>query len=127
MKDATMSSSTLHGPVAGPGHSDRLATTARDRRLERRVLVHLVRRGREARRRGAPKAPPPRCHAPIDGPGRRDETGVGACAVSLADFLAGEYAAVSLDQKRVVAELAVEVAQRIAEELPAAPVRSEVG
>jgi hypothetical protein len=45
----------------------------------------------------------------------------------LAEFLCREFGAVSREQKRIVSELAVEVTQRLVEELPCPALRSGVG
>jgi hypothetical protein len=105
-------------PVAGPDWPDRLALTVRDRLLESRVLVHLLRLGNRKRQRGSVK-PRPTWPGPIDQPSRRDELRIRNHAARLAEFLARDYGMVSPAQKRLAAELAVEVAQRIAEELSA--------
>jgi hypothetical protein len=57
---------------------------------------------------------------PIDGPDCRDEARISDRAVRLAEFLAKEVGPVSMEQRRFVAVLAAEMAQRVAEELTCA-------
>jgi hypothetical protein len=121
ISDSTPSSVTV------PAFPDRLALTASDRRLELRVLIHLVRSGNGTRRRGAVPAPPTQWPGPIDNPSRPDEAWICHQAMRLAEFLCREFRAFAREQQRIVAELAVEVAQRLAEELPSPEQGSRVG
>jgi hypothetical protein len=123
-----MSSSTALKSMLTSDFPERLALTPRDRRLESRVLVHLVRPGNDTDRLGSSRSASPRQPEPIDDPDGRDETRIRNRALCLARFLAGEYQAVTLEQKRILAELAVEVAQRLEEVLPdVAPSQSAPG
>jgi hypothetical protein len=95
--------------------ADRLALTTRDRRLESQVLLGMMRGSDEARSSepGAPGA------APHGGPddSRTSEGRTYAHAMSIASFLSAEFGLETLDEKIFVSELAVELAQRIAEDI----------
>jgi hypothetical protein len=85
--------------------------------MESIVLLHLVRSGNGARRRGPLEpaaAPRPE---PGDDPGDPDEARVLGHAARIAESLAGEYGPAAPDQRRLFAELAVEMALRIEDEL----------
>jgi hypothetical protein len=90
---------------------DRLALTASDRRLESSVLLGLLRTSQRDNDASAPSEP----EEIGDG---QEVRGISESAQAIANFLATEYRAETLDQKRFIAELASEMAQRIAEELP---------
>src|SRR5580693_9726730 len=98
-----------------PELADRLALSARDRRLESMVLLEMIRRPDATRIGGASRAESDR-HDARDVPGA-DEDSTYARAVSIAGFLCSEYAIEAMDQRVFMTELAVELAQRIAEEL----------
>jgi hypothetical protein len=100
--------------VAAPDFADRLALTSRDRRLESMILVQLT-TGTEGL--GSPETSEPILDQ-VEERAIQQEARTYHHAASIAEFLAAQYAAVSLKQKAFVAELAAEVAQRIAEEMP---------
>jgi hypothetical protein len=118
MEAMMMNPSTLPTTVDVPDFPERLSLTARDRRLESRVLVRLLRQGDGTERRGSSQPSSPRRPEPIDEPDHSGEARIGNHAESLAEFLAGEYGIVAPEQKRALAGLAAEMAQRIEEELP---------
>lgn len=91
--------------------ADRLALTARDRRLESRVLLDLI--------GGADHGQPMPPASPDVGADdlRTSEGRTFAHAARIASFLSTEYGLETLEQKIFVSELAVEMAQRIAEEI----------
>ncbi len=91
--------------------ADRLALTAQDRRLESRVLLEMI--------RGADRVQPtpPAAQDVGAGDSRISEGRTFAHAARIASFLLAEYGLEKLEEKSLVSELAVELAQRIAEEI----------
>jgi hypothetical protein len=131
-----------------PNFPDRLALTARDRRLESTILDELKSSGNgkghddvfAARGEGSGSELMPTgngagyngsepCFSPERGeraedPVSREASRIFDHAVNLARFLVEEYGAGSPAQKRFIAEIGAEIAQRFAEEyrnLPAPP------
>jgi hypothetical protein len=93
--------------------ADRLALTSRDRRLESLVLLELMRSapgGREARPSPESTSSPDASHDrnPIDDPSF-------AHARNIASFLSAEYGFDTPERGMFIAELAVEMALRMAE------------
>jgi hypothetical protein len=98
-----------------PELADRLALTSQDRRLESLVLLEMIRwsaRGPDPRATGAEFADP----WARDGSDPAGESTY-THALNIASFLTEEFGLESLEQKIFASELAVELAQRIAEEL----------
>ncbi|HZW29096.1 MAG TPA: hypothetical protein VFF52_00210, partial [Isosphaeraceae bacterium] len=98
-----------------PDSPDRLALTELDRRLESSVLLQLVRSGNGTDRQGSRRPPSsrwPESIADLDSP---DEIRIRDHALSITAFLAGEYQAATFERQWLVAELAVEMAQRLEE------------
>ena len=103
--------------------ADRLALTSEDRRLESRVIFQMICSSRSG---GVPendRAETARHHGPAS-PGASEESTY-AHAVNIASFLTAQYGLETLDQKIAISELAVEIAQRITEELPGLSASSE--
>jgi hypothetical protein len=94
---------------------DRLALTAQDRRLESMVLLGMMRNSDSAREGGHARGESAGDDAP-DVPDATEDS-VYEHAVGIAGFLCTEYAVETLEQKVLISELAVEFAQRIAEDL----------
>jgi hypothetical protein len=97
---------------------EHLALTGRDRRLESMILLELIHPAQESRCAwpGTTWASLPQEAG--DDPGGAVAARVDQHAMRLARFLAGESRAVTLEQKVFIAELAAEMAQRLAEEFP---------
>ncbi len=96
--------------------ADRLGSTHGDRKLEAAVLIEL------GRSMSGTKGPRISNEAELV-PARNTETDKDGStiydnAVSIAGFLATRYAAASLEQKKFIAAMACEVAQRFAEDFP---------
>jgi hypothetical protein len=116
--EATMSPSNASAIVLAPDLSEALALTASDRRLKSIVLLHLARSGNGAGRHGPLEEPAAtRRPEPGDDPDDPDEARVLGHAVRIAESLAGEYGPAAPNQKRLIAELAVEMALRIEDQL----------
>jgi hypothetical protein len=104
------------GSLARPDLPDRLGLTASDRRLESMLVLELVSRVRGAADGESPQsAVLPEEHPEDVSP---EELQTFRHAMKIAEFLAAEFGAVTREQKVFVAELAAEVALRIADELP---------
>jgi hypothetical protein len=109
--------------VGEPDLADRLALTAGDRRLESMVLLQMIRSEdptRTAEHGRGESSPDGNLHA-----SDADPASAYARAVSIAGFLCAEYAIETLDQKVFISELAVELAQRIAERLDGFSARTD--
>jgi hypothetical protein len=102
-----------------PLFADRFALTSWDRRLEARVLAGLESSRDKAEGAGSSSHSIP-IRKPLAGEssGAEEDAGLYGHAREVAEFLVKQFGADSRRQRRFVAELAAEVAQRVAEELP---------
>ncbi len=101
--------------AGAPDFADGLALTSADRRLESMVLLQLLRSAEDGPDAG------PREEGPAHSEDR-DVAGpvqgsIGERALRIASYLSREYGLRTLEQKMLVSDLAVEIAQRIQEEL----------
>jgi hypothetical protein len=96
--------------------ADRLALTLQDRRLESLVLLEML-RSSVSDPDPLPAGADPADAGAGDHSGTADESTF-THALKIASFLAQEFGFRTLDQKIYLSELAVELAQRIAEDLP---------
>ncbi len=96
--------------------ADRLALTSRDRRLESLVLLEMI---RSAARN--PDSPPKRGGSGETRAGEAsnpaDDASIYEHALHIASFLVEEFGFQALDEKIYASELAVELVQRITEDL----------
>ena len=104
--------------MSAPDLPDHLALTPRDRGLESMILLELIQRTDPSQRDDPEKTGASWPQEVVDDQGGEGAARTNRHALRIAGFLAGEYRAVTLDQKIFIAELAAEVVQRLAEELP---------
>jgi hypothetical protein len=102
-----------------PELADRLALTSQDRRLEERVLLHIIR----ASEGDLARAPYHRDFAQAHAVDAASPTEASICAhaMNIASYLYSEYGLHTVEQTLFVSELAVELAQRINEILNGLP------
>jgi hypothetical protein len=97
---------------------DLLALTSRDRRLESMILLELIQRTDESQCDDPGETWASLPQQVVDDHGGEGAARTNRHAMRIAGFLARAYRAVTLEQKIFIAELAAEVAQRLAEEFP---------